>query len=93
MFLGAGSSQGRFVVGTVFPGLEDCRNGIWDLSGGPVVNNLIPGWGTKIPQVKGQLLCLSMEKIPCAATKTQHNQKEINNFFRKMKWGTGCARG
>ena len=93
MFWGAGSSQGRFVVGTVFPGLEDCRNGIWDLSGGPVINNLIPGWGTKIPQVKGQLLCLSMEKIPCAATKTQHDQKEINNFFRKMKWGMGCARG
>ena len=53
MFWGAGSSQGRFVVGTVFPGLEDCGNGVWDLPGSPVVNNLIPGWGTKIPRVKG----------------------------------------
>lgn len=81
MFWGAGSSQGRFVVGTVFPGLEDCRDGVWDLPGGPLVNNLIPGGGTNIPQVKGQLLSLSIEKIPCAATKTQHDQKEINNFF------------
>lgn len=91
--LGDREKPGRFVVGTVFPGLEDCRDGVWDLPGSPLVNNLIPVRGTKILQVKGQLLSFSIEKIPCAATKTQHDQKEINNFFRKMKWGMGCARG
>ena len=60
---------------------QNCMKG--NFPGGPLVKNLpcnagnvglIPGLETKIPQTSRQLSLRPVLKIPCATTKTPHNQ-------------------